>query len=289
MSGQILTPLAGDLAGDADRGRIVGTVVSGILIGILVSRTISGLVADAAGLAGDLRAAAVARRRCSRSCSTARSRPLAPQTRMPLPARSSPRSARSSCAERAVRWTLVLAATGFATFTLFWTALTFLLSGPPFGYPVRPSGCSGSPASPAPSRPARRPSARPRLVAAGHRRGWALALLAFVVAAFAGRSVVLIIVAIVMLDVALQALNILNQARLFALVPRGPQPAEHRLRHGNFIGGAIGSAAASVLWSAGGWTAVTLAGAALCRFALAVWAAGRRSALVLPRPEPATS
>ena len=49
VSGQILTPLAGDLAGDAERGRVTGTVVSGLLIGILTSRTIGGLIADAAG------------------------------------------------------------------------------------------------------------------------------------------------------------------------------------------------------------------------------------------------
>src|SRR5919202_4989404 len=49
VSGQILTPLAGDLADDQNRGRAVGTVVSGILIGILLSRTISGLIAGAAG------------------------------------------------------------------------------------------------------------------------------------------------------------------------------------------------------------------------------------------------
>src|SRR4051794_34477166 len=49
VSGQILTPLAGDLADDQTRGRVVGTVVSGILIGILLSRTISGLVAEPAG------------------------------------------------------------------------------------------------------------------------------------------------------------------------------------------------------------------------------------------------
>src|SRR3954451_9054752 len=48
VSGQILAPLAGDLADDAHRGRVVGTVVSGLLTGILVSRTISGLVADIA-------------------------------------------------------------------------------------------------------------------------------------------------------------------------------------------------------------------------------------------------
>ena len=49
VSGQILVPLAGDLADDATRGRVVGAVVSGILIGILASRTVSGLIAGIAG------------------------------------------------------------------------------------------------------------------------------------------------------------------------------------------------------------------------------------------------
>lgn len=46
VSGQILAPLAGDLADPAIRGRVVGTVVSGLLLGILLSRTLSGIVAD---------------------------------------------------------------------------------------------------------------------------------------------------------------------------------------------------------------------------------------------------
>ncbi|MFC7660426.1 MFS transporter [Pseudonocardia benzenivorans] len=49
VAGQILAPLAGDLADVAVRGRVVGTVVSGMLTGILLSRTISGLVAGFAG------------------------------------------------------------------------------------------------------------------------------------------------------------------------------------------------------------------------------------------------
>ena len=49
----------------------------------------------------------------------------------------------------------------------------------------------------------------------------------------------------------------------------------------NFIGGAVGSSAAAVLWSTGGWTAVTIAGIALSCFALIVWAVGRRGALVV--------
>jgi hypothetical protein len=52
----------------------------------------------------------------------------------------------------------------------------------------------------------------------------------------------------------------------------------------NFIGGAIGSAAATLLWSTGGWTAVTIAGVVLSCFALTVWAIGRRGALVVTEP-----
>jgi len=98
-----------------------------------------------------------------------------------------------------------------------------------------------------------------------------------------------VLVVIVLLDVGVQALNILNQARLFAVSHEARSRLNTAFVTGNFIGGAIGSGAASLLWSAGGWSAVTVAGAALSAFSLAVWAAGRRSALVLPRPEPATS
>lgn len=52
---------------------------------------------------------------------------------------------------------------------------------------------------------------------------------------------------------------------------------------GNFLGGAAGSAAASLLWTSGGWTAVTVAGMVLSGFALASWALGRRGPLVVPR------
>ena len=49
VSGQILTPFAGDLTDDSDRGRVLGIVVSGLLTGILGARIIGGLIAGAAG------------------------------------------------------------------------------------------------------------------------------------------------------------------------------------------------------------------------------------------------
>ncbi|MBG6067580.1 MFS transporter [Micromonospora ureilytica] len=279
ISGQILTPLAGDLAGDAQRGRIVGVVGSGTLTGILASRAISGLVADAAGWRTIFALAAVLAVLLAIVLHRAIPQ-LAPRTRMPYPQLIASVGA-VVVRERAVRWTLVLAATGFATFSLFWTALTFLLSGPPFRYPVAVIGLFGLAGLAGVLSGLRGGRLHDRgwsLPATG--AAWVLALTAFVVAAFAVRSVALVIIVIVMLDVALQTQALLNRARLFALSHEARSRLNTALATGNFVGAAIGSAAATVLWSAGGWTAVTVAGTALCCFALIVWALGRRGPLV---------
>lgn len=279
VSGQILTPLAGDLAGDSDRGRVVGTVVSGILIGILVSRTISGLVADAAGWRAIFVAAAVID--VVLAAALYRAIPsLAPKARIRY------RTLLASVGavvvrERTVRWTLVLGATAFGSFTMFWTALTFLLSGPPFSDSVSTIGLfglAGLAGALAAQRVGRLHDRGWSMPATGI--GWALVLLAFLVAMVARHSVLLILVAVVVLDVAVQGVNILNQARVLALSHEARSRLNTAFVTGNFLGGAVGSAAASVLWAAGGWRAVTLAGAAASLAALGVWAVGRRGALV---------
>jgi len=280
VSGQILTPLAGDLADESRRGRVVGTVVSGILIGILVSRTISGLVADAAGWRAIYVVAAVAAvlfaillRRAIPS--------LPPKARMAYPQLIASVAA-VVARERIVRWTLVIGASGFAAFTMFWTALTFLLSGPPFNYGVSVIGLfglAGLAGAVAAQRAGRLHDRGWSLPATG--AAWVLVLASFVAAAFGSRSVVVIIVVVVVLDVALQAVGILNQVRVFAVSHEARSRINTAYVTSNFIGGAIGSAVASVLWGAGGWTAVTIAGMVLSVFALLVWAIGRRGPLIL--------
>ncbi|MEV4637517.1 MFS transporter [Actinoplanes sp. NPDC049548] len=280
VSGQILTPLAGDLADDTNRGHVVGTVVSGILTGILVSRTISGLVADVAGWRAIYAVAAAAAVLFAALLYRAIP-PLPPKTRMAYPALIASVAA-VVARERTVRWTLVLGATGFAAFTMFWTALTFLLSGPPFHFPVSVIGLfglAGLAGAIAAQRSGRLHDRGWSLPATG--ASWAVVLLCFVAAAFTGRSVVGVIVVVVLIDVALQAVGILNQLRVFAVSHEARSRLNTAFVTSNFIGGAIGSAAATVLWSAGGWTAVSVAGMALSVFALAVWAMGRRGALVV--------
>lgn len=280
VAGQILTPLAGDLADDTNRGHVVGTVVSGILTGILVSRTISGLVADAAGWRAVYALAAVAAVGFAVLLYRAIP-PLVPKTRMAYPALIASVAA-VVVQHRAVRWTLALGATGFAAFTMFWTALTFLLSGPPFNYPasvIGLFGLAGLAGAIAAQRSGRLHDRGWSLPATG--AAWAVVLASFLVALLTGHTVVGILIVVIVIDIALQAVGILNQLRVFAVSHEARSRLNTAFVTSNFIGGAIGSAAATVLWSAGGWTAVATAGAALSVVALALWAAGRRGPLVV--------
>ena len=281
VGGQLLTPLAGDLATDADRGAVVGTVVSGILTGILVSRTVSGFVADAFGWRSIYVGAAVLD--VVLAVLLWRAIPdLEPKARVPYPQliRSVFTVVRR---ERVVRWTLLLAGIGFALFTMFWTSLTFLLSGPPFHYSVSVIGLFGLVGlvgAIAAQRAGRLHDAGWSVRASGI--GWALVVVAFGVAALGGGSVVLVVVAILLLDVAIQGINILNQTRMFAVSGEARSRLNTAFVTNNFLCGAVGSVLATVLWSTGGWLAVTLTGAGLALLALVIWASGRRGPLVVP-------
>jgi predicted MFS family arabinose efflux permease len=280
VSGQIIVPLAGDLADDATRGRVVGTVTSGLVTGILVSRTISGLVAGAAGwrviyatAAGLALLLAVALYR------KVPEMPARTQLRYPALLAS---VGHAIARERAVRWSLVMGATQFGVFTMFWTALTFFLSAPPFSYSVTQIGLFGLvglAGAVAAQRTGRLHDRGLSLPATG--LAWTLAISAFVLAAFARHSVIILIVAIVLLDIAIQSLNILNSTRLFAVAPDARSRLNTAMITANFIAGAIGSALAGTLWSAGGWSAVVGAGMGLCVFGLGVWVIGRRGPLVV--------
>lgn len=280
VAGQLLIPLAGDLADPASRGRVVGTIASGVLTGILVSRTVSGLVADAFGWRAIYVVAAVAAlvfavllRRAVPQLDR-RDHVAYPMLIISV--------FRAVAEHRSVRVTLVISATVFAVFTMFWTALTFLLSGEPYGYSTSAIGLVGL-AGLAGAVAAQR-------VGRLHDRGLSvpvtggalvLVLLSLVVAGLGARSIVVVLVAVVLLDVGVQAANVLNQTRLFAIDPAARSRLNTAFVTGNFVGGAIGSAVASVLWNAGGWTAVTVGGAVLLGFALTVWAVHRRRGLVV--------
>ena len=209
---------------------MVGTIAAGMLIGILLSRTISGLVADQFGWRAIYVLAAVIA--WVLAVILARAIPTLP----PRPAMSYPALMRSVFAggrqPPGGPVTLVLGAATFGTFSLFWTAMTFLLSAPPFGYPVSViglfglAGLAGALAARGAGRLHDRGLSLPATGAA-----LALALASLVLAWLGQTSIVVLLIAILAFDIAAQASLILNQTRLLQHRPRGPQPDEHRLRH----------------------------------------------------------
>lgn len=219
VSGQLLLPLAGDLASEEQRGRVVGSIASGLLSGILLSRTISGLLAGALGWWAIYFAA------------SALTLTLAAVLALKLPA-DRPRPSISYGAllasivtavrrHRAVQVTLVLGACAFSAFTVFWTALTFLLSAPPFSYSVTQIGLVGL-VGLAGALAAKRAGKLHDLGWSTHATGAALvlALLSIGIAAAGAASIVLILAAVLLIDVAIQGVNVLKQTRLFSIEPR---------------------------------------------------------------------
>ncbi|MCA1188490.1 MFS transporter [Saccharopolyspora sp. 6T] len=284
VGAQLLTPLASELAEPERRGRVVGAVASGSLIGILLSRTISGFVADLFGwraIYGIAAAVTLVLAAVLRTVIPS----LEPREPVPYPRLlGSVFTAMSQ--HRAVGPTLAICAASFAVFSMFWTSLTYLLTAPPFSFSVSRIGLLGL-AGLAGALAARRAGAL-------HDRGWsvpatgiALTLLGLsLAAAWAGSgSIVALIVVVIALDIAAQSIVVLGQTRLFAL----PGSARSRLNTAfvvsNFLGGALGSAVAGPLWTAGGWAAVMTASLVIMVAGLTVWAVGRRR-LAETDPEP---
>ncbi|MFE7507195.1 MFS transporter [Promicromonospora sp. NPDC057488] len=277
VSGQLLAPLAGDLATEEQRGRVLGVVASGVLLGIMVARAISGVVTDLIGwralyaaVAGVMLVLAVTMYRLLPR--------LAPRARLGYGALlgSVLRTyARSSTA----RWLGLVGAAAMATFTLYWTGLTLLLSGEPFGFSgtqiglINLVGILGALAAQQVGRLYDRGLAVPAIGA-----GLVVALVSFVVSGLAPGSIGAVVVSIALYSIGVQAVLVLVQTRFMSIDPASRSRLNTVYVVGNFVGGTIGSALASTLWGLGGWPVVLTAAGVLLVLALLVWAVQRRRA-----------
>jgi predicted MFS family arabinose efflux permease len=105
---------------------------------------------------------------------------------------------------------------------------------------------------------------------------FAVAAVAFALAGFGQRSIVLIGLAAILIDMAVQTTLILGQHTIYQLDPDARARLNSAFIATFFLGGAVGSQLGSLTYHAGGWTAVTLLGGALPLLALLYWASERR-------------
>jgi predicted MFS family arabinose efflux permease len=267
---QILVPFASTLAAPAERGRVVGTVMSGVLTGILLARTVSGFVAEALGWRAPFLVAAGAMALLAVALWRALPR-VAPPASLPYPQLVASTGALIR-REPVLRRRMAYGGLGFAGFTMAWTAIAFLLSAPPFGYGERAIGLFGlaglvgavgaSGFGTLTDRGYGRPATG--LVLAGILVSWGLL-------ALGKTSVLALILGLVVIDFAVQGQNVLSQGVIYALGREHASRVTTAYVTSNFTGGALGAAACSIAWTAGGWDAVCAAGAALAALAVAFW------------------
>ncbi|MFI5612900.1 MFS transporter [Amycolatopsis sp. NPDC051903] len=274
---QILIPLTADLSPDHARGRIVGRVMSGLLFGILLSRVAASLLAEVTSWrvvflisAGLMAVLAVALRF---------GLPLrAPKTSVHYGEllRSTLRLARD---HPALRRRALYQAAMFGVFSAFWTTIAFVLTSAPFHYSqlgvglFALVGAAGAAIAPLAGRWADHGHGR---VATG--AAFLLCAVSFAIGGFGSHSVILLAVAAVALDMAVQTTMVSGQHVIYALDPTARARVNSIYLATFFVGGAAGSEIGSVAYHLGGWPAVSVFGAAIPLITLLWWTTERRAA-----------
>ncbi|WP_215845804.1 MFS transporter [Candidatus Pantoea bituminis] len=272
---QILVPLAATLADPDRRGKIVGTVMSGLLLGILLARTVAGLLTQFGGwrtvywtasLLMALMAVALWRFLPSARQSVSLNYPQLLRSIFRLYAEN-----------RVIRTRAYTGCLSFANFSVMWTSMAFLLSSPPYNFSESQIGLLGLVGA-AGALAARQAGAladkgKAKLTTSA---GLLIMLASWAAIALGAHYLTALIIGILLLDLAVQAVHITNQSVIYAQKPE----ARNRLNAGYmtsyFIGGAFGSLLSANAYHLAGWYGVCAAGALMTLVNLLIWWRGHR-------------
>lgn len=286
---QMIIPYAATLAGDSERAAVIGTLMGGVLLGVLGSRTFAGLVASAAGWRGVYAMGAglmtvmtlVMRRMMPAGGREADSGYLA-QLRA---------TARLAASEPVLRWRSLIGAAQFAAFSCFWTTVTFLLSGRPFGFSQAGIGlfalvgAAGAGCALAGGRQLDR-----RRHLSWPVTGTAIIVLlgSFGLLAAGAHGLAWLIAGALVMDAASQAVHVTNQAVIYDLTSSARSRITATYMTTYFTGGALGTATGAAAYGHYGWNGACAVAAGFCGIALLGWLAARRHERPAPQPAPAT-
>ena len=282
---QILVPFAATLAAPHERGKAVGTVMSGLLLGILLARTAAGALADVGSWRTVYWVAAILM-----LCMSAVLWRVLPRYQSPT-AMSYPRLLgsilRMFVEEPLFRARSLIGGLLFAAFSMLWTPLTFLLSGPDYGFnntTIGLFGLAGAAGAYAANRFGR--LADRGLGNQATRIGLLLLLASWGLMAFGQASVIALLVGILIQDLAIQGVHVTNTSSLYRTRPEARSRLTAGYMTSYFIGGATGSLVSSWLYSHYGWPGVVTAGAVLAAITLAYGMLGASARIPETAPPP---
>lgn len=275
---QTLVAFASTLAAPTERGRVVGLVTSGIVIGILLARTFAGMISDLGGWRAVYWSSAAVTLLMVGLLSRILPRHELVAVHTSLSYTQLLKSLfRLFIEERILRVRGVLALLIFTAFSTLWTSLVLPLSAPHYSLSNTQIGLFGlfGVAGALAAVKAGRLADQGR---GQQTTGVALVLLlvSWLPISLTGQSLIALIIGIVLLDLAVQAVHVTNQSLIFAENPE----SRSRLTGGYMIfysiGSAIGSIASTYLYAHYGWQAVCLLGAGVSALALGFWLMNRR-------------
>lgn len=256
VAAQVILPMAAHLS-PHNKGRTVGTIFMGILTGVLAARVFSGFIAEwlswryVYGIAAAMVLAT----------SVVLYRSLPDITAVFNG--SYPDLLRSTLKQLKrfplLRQTAFLGALMFGVFCSFWTTLTFYLSGTPFRYTTDQIGLFGVLAifsallAPMFGKLADQGDAnRSRLLAV------MLVIGAIVISYFYPDTLWTVVIAVLMLDLGVQAVQVTNVAVIYTLDETAHSRINTIYMTSYFLGGAVGTYSGLLFWQWGKWNAVCL-------------------------------
>ncbi len=256
VSVQVIMPMAAGLDRE-NRGKTVGTIFTGVLIGILAARVFSGSIAEWFGWRYVYLLSAVAV-----AGATLLLKIYLPDVRTPFEgsyARLLLSALRQIKRFPLLRRVSVVGMLQFGLFCSFWTTLTFHLSGEPFGFQSNIIGLFGLVAiagallAPLFGKKVDRGGGRQlRFLATGFIIVSVLLMLIF------QTSVIVLVIAVLLLDVGAQAIQVTNVTRIYTLDESSHSRINTIYMTSFFTGGALGTLIGVICWDYGGWTWVNL-------------------------------
>ncbi|SDL31983.1 Predicted arabinose efflux permease, MFS family [Pedobacter steynii] len=273
---QVLVAYSATLAAPFERGRVVGLVTSGIVTGILLARTVSGTMADLGGW------------RSVYLLSAGLTLVLTGILLKVLPVADQHKTLTSYpkllismfrlfAAEPLLLIRSLIAMFLFAAFSTLWTALVFPLSAPPFSLSSTEIGLFGLVGV-----LGTLGATKAGQLADRGKAQWttgialSLLLLSWLSIGFTESSLWALVLGIIILDLAVQAVHVTNQSLIYTLQPE----ARSRIVAGYMIfysiGSGLGSITSTKVFAASGWTGVCVLGAGFSLLALLFWVLTRK-------------
>ena len=274
---QVINAYAAALSSPEMRGRILGIVTSGVVFGVLLARTVSGVLADVL----DWRSVYVFSAILMLGLALVLARVLPPEnTRSAVPyGRLVTSVVTLTLHERVFRVRALITLLIFAGFGALWGSMALPLTTAPWHLSTTEVGLFGLVGAAGAVG-----AARAGALADRGRAQWVtgITLVLFAISwapiAWLPNSLIVLIIGIVVLNLAGQAISVTNQLLIVEIDPT----ASSQLIGGNTVYYAIGTGggaiAATTVYSAWGWVAVCILGAGLSTLALLIWAGDRISA-----------